>query len=600
MRIQILITFLIISINYVCAENEGRSSILADAVDEYLSTRVSRSTANYILERDGDSFQTTYEVKDFLDEFLKKKFTIPKIGIRIETFAVPTERKRVFRIFIVSSYEGLTRIFNERSLKDILLNGHFLIILPKCENHDFEKFFDFLWNLRIVNVNIICAKTNQSVSVFSFMPFTQNNCRDTKPILINQYQNGKFIKPSNFFDPLKIKDMKGCPVRVALTNSSEAVFYTSMEKNKNKICGPDIKLISTLSKALNFKLNFTFIGHSGFLFENGTSEGPFRVLLDENADLAVGYWWLKTVRMKFFSSTVSYAQQPLIFIIPPGKPVTHLERLISAFSLQSWICIGLFYLIGSLVILFVQLKSPCVQEFVFGAGVTSPMFRMFSVFIGDTLNNLPKRNFARFLLMNFIIFTLIIRTVYQGSYFRQMRTFRHHKEVASINEMIEKYFYFYSNPGMIDILLGLPAIRERVRELNNEDLPEFLKQITTNPNFKAAYANALLFTDYLNLKNSDESQHICKEVFATNLPVVIYSLTDFYLLNALDEKLITIIKAGLIDHWTRESCRQNVRKVQESIKPKVLTFDDLEGSFLVLIFGCLLGFIAFLCEKFLL
>ncbi|CRK90117.1 CLUMA_CG003835, isoform A [Clunio marinus] len=414
--------------------------------------------------------------------------------------------------------------------------------------------------------------------------------------------------------------MKGCPVRVALTNSSDAVFYTSIETSKNKMCGPEIKLISTLSKALNFKLNFTFIGHIGFLFENGTSEGPFRVLLDENADLAVGNWWLKTDRLKFFSSTHSYAQQPLIFIIPPGKPVTHLERLISAFSLQSWICIGLFYLIGSLVILFVQLKSPCVQEFVFGAGVTSPMFRMFSVFIGDTLNNLPKRNFARFLLMSFIIFTLIIRTVYQGSYFRQMRTFRHHKEVASINEMIEKDFNFYANPGMIDFLLGFPAIRERlkiinflfifetissqcysrVRELNNEDVPEFLKQITTNPNFKAAYANALLIKDYLNSRNSDESQHICKEVFATNLPVVIYSLTDFYLLNALNEKINAIIKAGLIDHWTRESCRQNVRKVQESIKPKVLTFDDLEGSFLILIFGCLLGFIAFLCEKFLL
>ncbi|CRK90112.1 CLUMA_CG003830, isoform A [Clunio marinus] len=277
MKIQILVTLFIISINYVCAENQSRYSILAEALEEYLSSRASTRTASLTLERDGDNFQATYEVKDFLDEFLKKKFTIPKIGIRIETFAVPTEHKRVFQTFIVSSYEGLSRILNERSLKDILLNGHFLIILPKCENHDFEK----------------------------------------------------------------------------------------------------------------------------------------------------------------------------------------------------------------------------------------------------------------------------------------------------------------------------------VRELNSEDLPEFLKEIRTNPNFKAAYADALL-QRYLNFKNSDESQHICKEAFATNLPVVIYSLTDFYLLNALNEKILEMIKAGLIDQWKRESFRQNVRHVQESIEPKVLTVDDLEGSFLILMFGCLLGFIAFLCEKFLL
>ncbi|CRK90114.1 CLUMA_CG003832, isoform A [Clunio marinus] len=165
--------------------------------------------------------------------------------------------------------------------------------------------------------------------------------------------------------------------------------------------------------------------------------------------------------------------------------------------------------------------------------------------------------------------------------------------------MIENDFYFYAHEGMIDILLGFPAIRERVRELNSEDLPEFLKEIRTNPNFKAAYADALL-QRYLNFKNSNESQHICKEAFATNLPVVIYSLRDFYLLNALNEKILEMIKAGLIDQWKRESFRQGVLNVQESIEPKVLTVDDLEGSFLILIFGCLLGSIAFLCEKFLL
>jgi hypothetical protein len=98
---------------------------------------------------------------------------------------------------------------------------------------------------------------------------------------------------------------------------------------------------------------------------------------------------------------------------------------------------------------------------VFGTGVRTPCLNLFIAFIGGAQKKLPGRNFARFLLMIFLMYSLVIRTLYQASFYELLRSNKRHEEVQSIDEMIEKDFKFYVGIGNEDFLQKTEAIKNR-------------------------------------------------------------------------------------------------------------------------------------------
>lgn len=64
----------------------------------------------------------------------------------------------------------------------------------------------------------------------------------------------------------------------------------------------------------------------------------------------------------------------------------------------------------------------------------------------------------------------------------------------------------------------------------------------------------------------------------------------------MNEKIETIKAAGLVEFWNYQNFDRNFLNFKETQGPKVLTFDQLVGSFLVLIFGCSIGFFIFIIE----
>jgi hypothetical protein len=63
--------------------------------------------------------------------------------------------------------------------------------------------------------------------------------------------------------------------------------------------------------------------------------------------------------------------------------------------------------------------------------------------------------------MMLLIYSLVIRSAYQGSYFKLMQSEEKHKEVQSIDEMIEKDFTFYFTLSTADIFTKGDRIEER-------------------------------------------------------------------------------------------------------------------------------------------
>jgi hypothetical protein len=128
------------------------------------------------------------------------------------------------------------------------------------------------------------------------------------------------------------------------------------------------------------------------------------------------------------------------FAVPPGVPLTDLERMFAAFDDETWVGIGLTFALAVIVIQIVNRMSRIVKDFVFGRNIRSPMLNLLDIFINGGQNRSPGRNFSRFILMLFVIWSLIFRTCYQSKMFENLNSDMRRKQVDSIEELLEKNF----------------------------------------------------------------------------------------------------------------------------------------------------------------
>lgn len=129
---------------------------------------------------------------------------------------------------------------------------------------------------------------------------------------------------------------------------------------------------------------------------------------------------------------------------------------------------------------------------------------------------------------------------------------------------------------------------ERLRHLN---------EVRVDPHFKGAVVRSLAMTIYDNQKDSKERRLlVCKEIFIT-MPVVIYVKKNFYLLDALNEKIEMLVAAGLINFWHFKDLDKNILKVKDTKLPQVLTLNMLMGCFYLLMIGCCSSFVFFIIEN---
>lgn len=146
---------------------------------------------------------------------------------------------------------------------------------------------------------------------------------------------------------------------------------------------------------------------------------------DAEADLFIAFKYIMNEEMYYMNFYTVYTDEQTL-ILSTGKPYSSFEKLILPFDEMTWIIFLIYCKTGLIFILIIKKiinrKTKTVQTFLFGHQVESPAFNMVIGFFGQSQNILPRRNFARFLLMVYILFCLIIRTGYQGIQFQLMCT----------------------------------------------------------------------------------------------------------------------------------------------------------------------------------
>jgi hypothetical protein len=260
-------------------------------------------------------------------------------------------------------------------------------------------------------VGFLVSSNNLSIELATTFWFTPQACNTNQIMTINRYSRDSRRWVNSTFYPNKYQNFHGCPVQV---------FYDL--ENTNIVA---TRIFATLSDTFNYE----------------TIRTDVKIAPDPNSD----YYLNEVIVMQDESNTIQALSSaiffdPLTFVVPPGEPLTDLERMFAAFDKETWISIGATFGIALVVIQVINCCSTTLQNFVYGRGVRTPTLNLFSIFLTGGQNRVPGRNFARFHLMLFVIWSLIFRTCYQSMSFQHMSSDMRHPRVKTIEELKDKNF----------------------------------------------------------------------------------------------------------------------------------------------------------------
>lgn len=424
-RVKIMIFFLFVILSQIICgfPSEILSRTISIVIEEACLKQTSTVDIRF-LSNDTES-----------DEILRRS----EIPLRIESKLIFDDLKELKKcnVFVMKSLKDFEE-FNKLLNPEIYdFRGIFLVIFINGNLSEIEKIFTTFWSHQIVNVNAIYLDPLNVTSIATFMPFQNHKCNDTTPQIINQFKDGKFTSNNFFID--KLENLQECPMRVIIATKSEPYIILNPG---HKHGGRDIDLIEELASALNFKINYIILEDKGFLLDNGTAGGIFKLLQNGSGDMTVCDMWITRNRAKFFDATTGYIRDDIIFVIPPRSELSAFEKLIYPLDFETWIMLAICIGIGSLVIFIITLQNKSVKTFVFGEYEKYPFFTMFALLVGGAQIRTPSRNFARFILLNFLAFSMIIRTAYEGAMYQFMQSDKKYKEPQTVEELIELDYKF--------------------------------------------------------------------------------------------------------------------------------------------------------------
>lgn len=242
-------------------------SQLADSVNLIITTALvkARGTVNIVLPKNHD-----LSALDFKQELLSrelKDFGAIFYQVSADKIRMNGKKRKRFSIFVLRNFADFLEIFEKVTREIFAINGLYILMLIEGEIPESEEIFKLLWKIQIINVIVMMEDENRKILVKSFKPFRNGNCNDTTAMTINEFIDGKFAINDDFF-PDKMKNLRNCRIRVALSKNSEPFVKVSRRKNKTyDITGEDINLLNTLAERLNFKVSYTFIGAEGYLLQ---------------------------------------------------------------------------------------------------------------------------------------------------------------------------------------------------------------------------------------------------------------------------------------------------------------------------------------------
>ncbi|XP_059619125.1 uncharacterized protein LOC132263398 [Phlebotomus argentipes] len=585
-------------------------------------TRADKNHQSYIYQS-GIINEVLYETKD-------------RILIRQEAFdRREKDFARFYNVLVCDSYKSFNKILDVMSVETYDYTGFYTIIMTGIADNYTEiagKMLEEFWLKNIVNVNVATYAKNdtEKAIMYTYFPFTPSHCGRVKPVVWGVLENGTFTTNGSIF-PEKVNNLHRCNLTVGTFDFPPYMKLTPHGNGSYYYDGFEGIVTRVLGQRLNFSLilktddarwgwisedgkNSTGIGgmvkNSACLRattdlrvtleSTGTGINPpwmsLECLLRGEVNFTVGSFATTYAHYGFLTTTISYHATSLTMLIPPGRPYTPLETLFHPMKYIIWSCIGSIFIASAVLVAATQFTTPQRRAFIFGHGNHHPFINTINVFLGGCVSVTPRRNFARFLLMVWILMSLVIRSSYQGALFKILKENRNASAADTLSKMHKQGLKIYGVDSLKKYFTTEPYNKMYV-PISAQELDDY-RERSSSPDFDGVVVTPALNIAYLNEKHSNEHVQYrrAKEQVVT-LYYCIFLRKYSYLMKPFDKELWKYVESGLINRWT--SIFYNIKYLKEverksGLKP--LTLDQLSGIFAAYAILLSLSFVVFLLE----
>lgn len=441
-------------------ENAVASAVLK-IIDDFFSKETSELSFTYSANSDNSLHFMLETIEDILIKLNSNYLISLQQGTN-----TANSIKKIHNIIHVDDYESFLDVIKNVTPETFDFQGFHLIILTNYDRNTIKRIFEVLWSHYIVNVNIITKEDEFSDEslMFTYFPYTRYFCEKVEPVLSNNYIiDVGFIRNVDHF-PKKLANMHKCPLKVATVDIPPFIVIKDMPDGTTKIFGLEGIMMIVLERRMNFTMEPMVVYDSylwGQLYENGTSTGAIEKIMTGAANLTIGYYTSSPIRNLMMSASSIHYTSSLVWVIPPGRQLTSLEKLMKPFSPTLWSAVIVVFFVSFLIVLAIGWFTITIQNFVFGRNIKTPSLNIINVFFGGSLVQTPRRNFARTILCLFMLYCLIIRSSYQGALFKYMQMDSKTPVVENVKDMIHAGFHFYMFKNSYEHIAHFPWISRR-------------------------------------------------------------------------------------------------------------------------------------------
>lgn len=427
------------------------AAIQSQVEDQHLSkfTENISKVVRKVYSQKGSSVNlvSTNGLENIMDKVVKEINSFENVLITLEclpNFPLKLPRRKL-NIFLVDSLETFEKIMANTSTKSHDFHGYFTIIWMNTKRYHTREILEMMWKRQIYKV-VVVSLENSLIKAHNFNPFSNKSCSDTKP--------HEVLNVSNYFDHT-LKDMNQCPVNVHAPVWAPFIF---IDDNGNPT-GRDFEFVKIIEKYLNFTMNLTILQEPagwGMLYSNGTATGAMEKLLKGETDIIFGDFYLRQSRIKYMDPSEEYFKAEIVFVVPPGRSLESIEKLLQPFSRPVWICFSFSIIFGLVIIAIINFWTKRIYE----ARILNLILKATSIIFGVSTAH-PKRTFHRMIFISITIGCLVLESAYNGSLFRFLQKDSNLNEVQSIDEMITNDFMFYNYDSMLEVIEQNNKINER-------------------------------------------------------------------------------------------------------------------------------------------
>ncbi|KAH8287429.1 hypothetical protein KR054_007110 [Drosophila jambulina] len=466
--------------------------------------------------------------------------------------------------------------------------GNFLLVYTGLEAQPMESIkimFRRLLNMYVLNVTVFLQR-NGSVHVYTYYPYGPHRCQSSLPVFYTAFQEleSGVVGLTKPLFPSKLANMHGCQLVAA---TFEHRPYVILEDDPQQVGGRILhgiegRIVNTLAERMNFSLKLLVPEDKdrGQIRSDGNYTGILKMIVDGKANLTFVCFMYSKARSDLMLPSVSYMSFPIVLCIPRGGSMTPLERLTRPFRHIIWSCVLGSLFLGLLLIGLLRLRQPRVlRHLVLGRNNQRACLSMWNVLMGGLALYHPRRNFARFLLLVWLLQTLVLRAAYTGQLYLLLQDLGMRAPLQELSEVVAQGYVFHMLPALQSVFHdSMPSIRVRVVNSHEHSLLRLRDE--DDPGIAVPLLQPTVYQfDY---RSGPNSNHLAVlPVPLMTAPLTLYMRPHSYLKRRIDRLLMAMMSSGIVYRFRSMYLDriERIAKRRRTIEPQPLTLWRLSGIF---------------------